>query len=92
MMAEDCHAIMRGCPCCQAFEREVPRAPLYLIWVYAPLELVHLDYTSIDSTLEMNKPPPHGEECPCGDGPFHEVRPHGSDKGPDCQDCCKGVL
>ena len=57
MMAEDCHAIVRGCPCCQAFEGEVPRAPLCLIWVYAPLELVHLDYNSIESTMELNKPP-----------------------------------
>ena len=57
MMAEDCHAIVRGCPRCQAFEGEVPRAPLCLIWAYAPLELVHLDYTSIESTMELNKPP-----------------------------------
>ena len=28
MMAEDCRAIVRGCPCCQAFEGEVPRVPL----------------------------------------------------------------
>ena len=28
MMAEDCRAIVRGCPCCQVFEGEVPRAPL----------------------------------------------------------------
>ena len=35
----------------------MPRAPLCLIQVYAPLELVHLDYTSIESTMELNKPP-----------------------------------
>ena len=57
MMAEDCRAIVRGCPRCQAFEGEVPRAPLCLIQAYAPLELVHLDYTSIESTMELNKPP-----------------------------------
>ena len=57
MMADDCQAIVRGCPHCQAFDREVPRAPLCLIQVYAPLELVHLDYTSIESTMELNKPP-----------------------------------
>ena len=57
MMAEDCRAIVRGCPCCRAFEGEVPMAPLCLIWVYAPLELVHLDYTSVESTMELNKPP-----------------------------------
>ena len=27
MMAEDCCVIVRGCPRCQAFEGEVPRAP-----------------------------------------------------------------
>ena len=25
--------------------------------MYAPLELVHLDYTSIEFTMELNKPP-----------------------------------
>ena len=57
MMAEDCCAIVRGCPHCQAFEGEVPRAPLCPIQAYAQLELVHLDYTSIESTVELNKPP-----------------------------------
>ena len=57
MMAEDCHAIVRGCLHCRAFDGEVPKAPLCPIRVYAPLELVHLDYTSIESTMELNKPP-----------------------------------
>ena len=57
MMAEDCQAIVRGCPRCQVFEGEVPRAPLCPIRVYAPLQLVHLNYTSIESTMELNKPP-----------------------------------
>ena len=57
MMAEYCCAIVRGCLRCQVFEGEVPRAPLCLIRVYAPLELVHLDYTSIESTMELNKLP-----------------------------------
>ena len=48
---------MRGCPHCQAFKGEVPRAPLCPIQVYALLELVHLDYTSIESMMELNKPP-----------------------------------
>ena len=56
MMAEDCCMIVRGCPRCHAFEGEVPRAPLCPIWAYAPLELVHIDYTSIESTMELNKP------------------------------------
>ena len=57
MMAEDCCTIVRGCPHCWAFKGEVPRASLCPIWVYAPMELVHIDYTSIESTMELNKMP-----------------------------------
>ena len=57
MMAEDCHVIVRGCPHCQAFKAEVPKAPPCPIRVYAPLELVHLDYTSVEPTMELNKAP-----------------------------------
>ena len=57
MMANDCHVIVRGCLCCQAFEGEVPKAPLCPIQVYAPLELVYLDYTSIESMVELKKSP-----------------------------------
>ena len=57
MMAEAYHVIVRGCLRCQAFKGEVPRAPLCPIRAYAPLELVHLDYTSIESMMELNKPP-----------------------------------
>ena len=57
IMSEDCRAIVRGCPHCQAFEGEVPRAPLCPIQVYALLELVHLDYISVKSMMELNKPP-----------------------------------
>ena len=52
MMAEDCQAIVR-----REFEGEAPRAPLCSIRAYAPLELVHLDYISIESTMELNKLP-----------------------------------
>ena len=34
----------------------MPKAPFCPIRVYAPLELVHLDYTSIESMMELNKP------------------------------------
>ena len=57
MMAKDCQAIVRGCPHYQAFEGEVPRAPLCPIRVDALLELVHLNYTNIESMMELNKPP-----------------------------------
>ena len=57
MMAEDCCEIVRECPHCRAFKGEVSKAFLCPIRVYAPLELVHLDYTSSESTMELNKPP-----------------------------------
>ena len=57
MMAENCCTLVRGCPHYRAFKGEVPKALLCPIRAYAPLELVHLDYTSIESTMELNKPP-----------------------------------
>ena len=86
MMAEDCCRIVRACPHCCAFKGEVPKAPLCPIRVYAPLELVHVDYTSIESMMELNKPLVVKNQS------FHKVRPRSSDEGPDCQDCHKGVL
>ena len=56
MMAKDCHTLVRGCPHCRAFKGEVPKALFCPISAYAPLELVHLDYTIIESTMELNKP------------------------------------
>ena len=56
MMAEDCCTLVRGCLHCQAFKGKVPKALLCPIRAYAPLELVHLDYTSIESMMELNKP------------------------------------
>ena len=57
MMAKDCCALVKGCPHCRAFEGEVPKALLCPIRACAPLKLVHLDYTNIESTMELNKPP-----------------------------------
>ena len=57
MIVEDCKALVRGCPRCHAFEGAIPRAPLWPIRAYASLELVHVDFTSVESTMELNKPP-----------------------------------
>ena len=48
---------MKGCQRCQIFEGPVVKAPLYPIKAYAPLELVHVDFTSIEMTMELNQPP-----------------------------------
>ena len=49
--------LMWGCQWCHAFEGAVLKAPLCPIRVHALLELVHVDFTSVESTMELNKPP-----------------------------------
>ena len=50
-------ALVQGCPRCHAFEGAVPKAPLCPIRAHTPLELVHVDFTSVESMIELNKPP-----------------------------------
>ena len=57
MMVEDYKALVRGCPRCCVFEGVIPKAPLCPIRVHTPLELVHVDFTNTESTMELNKPP-----------------------------------
>ena len=56
-MVEDCRALVKGCQHCQIFEGAVVKAPLCPIKAFAPLELVHVDFTSIETTMELNQPP-----------------------------------
>ena len=56
MMVEDCKALVRSCPRCCTFKGAIPKAPLCPIRAHAPLELVHIDFTSMESTMELNKP------------------------------------
>ena len=48
---------MIGCQCCKVFEGVVVKALLCLIQAYAPLDLVHVDFTRIEITMELNQPP-----------------------------------
>ena len=57
MMVEDCKVLVGGYPRCCAFEGAIPKAPLCPIRLHTPLELVHVDFTSLESTMELNKPP-----------------------------------
>ena len=56
-LVEDCKAIIRGCPHCCTFKGAIPKALLCPIRVYTPLELVYMDFTSIETDMELNKPP-----------------------------------
>ena len=57
MMVGDCRALVRGCHWCHAFEGAISKVPLCPIRAHMPLELVHVDFTSVESTIELNKPP-----------------------------------
>ena len=57
MMAEDCKALVWGCLMCCTFEGAVPKVPLCPVRAHTRLELVHVDFTSMESTMELNKPP-----------------------------------
>ena len=56
-MVEDCHALVWGCQQCCAFEGAIPKAPLCPIWVHALLELDHIGFMNMESTMELNKSP-----------------------------------
>ena len=55
-IVNDCHAIVCKCQHCKIFEGALVKDLLCPIWVYSPLELVHVDFTSIEMTMELNKP------------------------------------
>ena len=55
-MMDDCHTLVQVCQCCMTFQDRVVKALLCPIQVYAPLELVHVDFTSIEMTMELNQP------------------------------------
>ena len=56
-MVEDCRASVKGCQRFQIFEGALVKAPLCPIKAYAPLELVHVDFTSIETTMKLNQLP-----------------------------------
>ena len=46
---------IRTCTCCLQHEGSLPKAPLHPIVAIAPLNLLHVDFTSIEITLEPNQ-------------------------------------
>ena len=48
---------IRSCTHCLQHEGSLPKAPLHPIMATAPLDLLHVEFTSIESTLEPNQSP-----------------------------------
>ena len=48
---------IKTCVCCLQHEGSLSKAPLCHIMATAPLDLLHVDFTSIETTMELNKSP-----------------------------------
>ena len=48
---------IKNCVCCLQHEGDLPKAPLHPIVATATLDLLHVDFTSIEMTMELNQPP-----------------------------------
>ena len=56
-MAKQMRQVIRACKHCLQYEGGTPKAPLCPIVATAPLDLLHVDFTSIETTLELNQLP-----------------------------------
>ena len=56
-VAKQMRQVITACKCCLQYEGGTLKAPLCPIGATAPLDLLHVDFTSIETTLEMNQLP-----------------------------------
>ena len=56
-MANQMRQFIKACTCCIQYEGGFPKTPLCPIVATAPLDLLHVDFTSIETMLEPNQSP-----------------------------------
>ena len=56
-MVNQMQRMLKNCKRCIKHEGAQSKVPLHLIIVTAPLEHLHINYMSIEMTMELNKPP-----------------------------------
>ena len=56
-MAKQVRQVIKACKCCLQYEGGTPKAPLCPIVATAPLDLLHVDFTSIETTMELDQSP-----------------------------------
>ena len=49
--------VIKACRCCLQYDGSTPKAPLCPIVATAPLDLLHVDFTTIETTMELDKSP-----------------------------------
>ena len=56
-MAKQMRQVIKACRCCLQYEGGSTKAPLCPLVATAPLDLLHVDFTSIETTKELNQSP-----------------------------------
>ena len=56
-MAKQMRQVIKACKCCLQYEGGTPKAPLCPIVAITPLDLLHVDFTSIETMMELNQLP-----------------------------------
>ena len=56
-MAKQMRQVIKACRHCLQYEGGSPKAPLCPIVATTPLDLLHIDFTSIESMMELNQSP-----------------------------------
>ena len=49
--------VIKTCRCCLQYEGSASKAPLCPIVATAPMDLLHIDFMSIETTMELDKSP-----------------------------------
>ena len=57
LVARKIRQVIKTCRCCLQYEGSNPKAPLCPIVATAPLDLLHVDFTSIETTMELDRSP-----------------------------------
>ena len=56
-MAKQMRQAIKACKCCLQYEGGTSKAPLFSIVPTTPLDLLHVDFTSIETRMELNQSP-----------------------------------
>ena len=56
-MAKQMRQVIKACNHCLQYEGGTPKAPLCPIVATTPLDLLHVDFTSIETTMELDQLP-----------------------------------
>ena len=56
-MAKQMRQVIKACRCCLQYEGGTPKAPLCPIVATAPLDLLHVDFTSTETMMELDQSP-----------------------------------